>query len=119
MTTPDMPPLPRVTRSMVFKHFGPNAGRDLLRTEWKDGIDLEVATYALQCFAEDYAAAAVLAERERLSSPEAVAEAAMLLGAFSADENASAKALFDAARTLFGAETVAAVLTKYKSKEQP
>ena len=64
MTTPDLPPLPRVTRSMVFKHFGPNAGRDLLRTEWKDGIDLEVATYALQCFAEDYAAAAVLAERE-------------------------------------------------------
>jgi hypothetical protein len=47
--------LPRVRRELVFRHFGSDAGHPLLRTEWKDGIDLEVPTYALQCFAEAYA----------------------------------------------------------------
>lgn len=48
------PELPRVPRAMVFRHFGSDAGHPLLRTEWKDGIDIELPTYALQCFAEDY-----------------------------------------------------------------
>jgi hypothetical protein len=59
MTTsisPDSPDeLPKVRREMVFKHFGSDVGHPLLRTVWKDGIDLEVPTYALQCFAEAYA----------------------------------------------------------------
>ncbi len=114
MNTPDMPPLPE-----------PRLWYDPETQQCSSMVPLR-PTYEPQWDEDDMcsygdarAAAAVLAERERLSSPEAVAEAAMLLGAFSADENASAKALFDAARTMFGAETVAAVLTKYKSKERP
>lgn len=47
--------LPPVPRELVFQHFGTEVGHPLLRTSWKDGIDLEVPTHSLQTFAEAYA----------------------------------------------------------------
>lgn len=60
--------LPAVPREMVFRHFGSDAGHPLLRTVWKDGIDLETPTYSLQCFAETYARFALGQKIERLQA---------------------------------------------------
>lgn len=52
--------LPPLDMRLIFKHFPKGEGR-LIRTVWKDGIDMAFPSYGMQSFAEEYGRACYIA----------------------------------------------------------
>lgn len=69
--------LPEITPALLYKHFSPSALNTcgLVRTRWKDGIDIDVVDESLIALMQDYARAALEARDAEIAALSAQSRA--------------------------------------------